>query len=128
VIQRDNLTLKALDHGFYYGDIDLPVIVAPVVNVGREWRYVVVQDEVVAGSAYEADGRTAIPDDPSGTHWEFAQSIAKEMAPPQDVFVMDICEVDERLRLLELNPFSGADLYAYDVNKVVEAVSRLAIL
>src|SRR5262245_6751466 len=52
VVRRDRLTLEALDHGFYYDDAELPVVVAPVRAVGREWRYVVADRNVVAGSAY----------------------------------------------------------------------------
>ena len=43
-----------------------------------------------------------------------------------DVYVLDVCESDGRLRLLELNPFSGADLYACDAESVVSAVARIA--
>ena len=32
---------------------------------------------------------------------------------PELVCVLDICETLNGLRLLELNPFGGADLYAY---------------
>jgi hypothetical protein len=40
---------------------------------------------------------------------------------------MDICEADGELRLLELNPFSGADLYACRLDDVVAAVSAAAV-
>ena len=35
---------------------------------------------------------------------------------------MDVCEADAGLRLLELNPFSGADFYARDCGAIVQAV------
>jgi hypothetical protein len=38
-------------HGFYFDDVRLPVVVAPVQPVEREWRYVVVDRSVVAVSA-----------------------------------------------------------------------------
>lgn len=126
VLHRDALSLEALDHGFYYEDASLPVVVAPLCEIGREWRFVVARREVVAGSAYEADGRTASCDDISGGPRQFAQAVAEELEPPEDVFVLDVCEVGPELRLLELNPFSGADLYACDPDRVVERVSRVA--
>ena len=49
----------ALDHGFYYEDERLPVVVAPVRDVGEEWRFVVVDGAVVTGSGYVAEGRTS---------------------------------------------------------------------
>lgn len=126
VLSRDAITLRALDHGFYYDDATLPVVVAPVQSVGREWRYVVVNGEVVAGSAYDAERRAALPDVPDGAPWRFAADVATQLPPPQSVYVLDVCEADGDLRLVELNPFSGADLYACDRAKVVEAVSQVA--
>lgn len=126
VVQRDRLSLEALDHGYYYDDATLPVIVAPIQDVGREWRYVVVDGGVVAGSAYTPDRRGTRPDDPNGAAWSFASSVARQLAPPEAAYVLDVCEADGELRLLELNPFSGADLYSCDRGAVVSAVSSRA--
>jgi hypothetical protein len=101
-------------------------VAAPVRAIGREWRYVVVDQAVVAGSAYAAAGRAARADDPAGEPWAFAAAIAAKMTPPERVYVLDVCEADGRLWLLELNPFSGADLYACAGGDVVAAVSRAA--
>jgi hypothetical protein len=124
VLPRGAVSLAALDHGFYYEDEHLPVVVAPVRVVGREWRFVVVNREVVAGSGYVADSRKAVTQTPDSKAWRFAAEVASEMEPPEPVYVLDVCETPEGLRLLELNPFSGADLYACDTNAVVAEVSR----
>jgi len=123
VLPASAITLAALDHGFYYDDPALPVVVAPVRAIAREWRYVVVDRRVVAGSAYASDGRSTLPDDPGAAPWAFAADVARRLDPPEDVYVMDVCEAEGRLWLLELNPFSGADLYACDCRDVVAAVS-----
>ena len=102
------------------------MVVTPVRNVGQEWRYVVVGRNVVAGSAYEADGRVALPDDSSGQPWAFASMVAASLNPPEGVYVMDVCEADGKIWLLELNPFSGADLYACNSDEVVATVSAAA--
>ena len=122
VHDRGKVTLRALDHGFYYDDEDLAVIVASVIEVGCEWRFVVVDRTVVAGSAYQADGRTEAESLTAGYQWDFAQEIAQNLPAPDPVYVLDLCEVQGQLRLLELNPFSGADLYACDRASVVDAV------
>jgi hypothetical protein len=44
---------------------------------------------------------------------------------PQEVYVLDICESGSELRLLELNPFSGADLYACDAADVAKQVAAV---
>jgi hypothetical protein len=125
VLRRDDLTMKALDFGFYYDDPRLPVVIAPVRAVGPEWRYVVVDGQVVAGSAYSPEHRSAAPDDPRGAPWALASEIAAALPAPERVYVMDICESDGELRLVELNPFSGADLYACDRRAVLDEVSRV---
>ena len=130
VLRRDQVSLAALDHGLYYDDPDLPVVIAPVRQVAREWRYVVAGGQVVAGSGYIADGRTAAPEDPNGRPWEFAVEMAQHIRSPDPVYVLDVCEADTGLRLLELNPFSGADLYrcsGADIVRRVAAIVREAV-
>jgi hypothetical protein len=127
VLRSEAISLKTLDHGFYYEDEGLPVIAAPAQRVGNEWRYVVVDGRVVAGSAYEPAERSARVDDPSGEPWSLASRIAARLAAPEPIYVIDICDSDAGLRLLELNPFSGADLYACNRDDVVRAVSKRAL-
>jgi RNAse (barnase) inhibitor barstar len=126
VLPRDGVTLAALDHGFYYDDPALPVVVAPARSIGREWRFVVADARVVAGSRYSAEERRAHPEPPEGAAWDFAARVASVLAPPAEVYVMDVCECDGELRILELNPFGGADLYACRAEDVVAAVSAVA--
>lgn len=126
VVPREAIALRAFDHGFYFEDEALPVIVAPVRKVDREWRFVVVEGKIVAGSGYEAKRRSAVPGQPEGEPWLFASQIAEAFEAPQAVHVLDLCEADGRLHLLEVNPFSGADLYACDRRAVVRAVSKVA--
>ena len=124
VMQAKSLSLAALDHGFYYDDEHLPIIVAPVRDLGAEWRFVVVDGQLVAGSAYQAEGRAAkvepIPDEVT----RYAAEVLAALPAPEPVFMLDVCECDGDLKLLELNPFSGADLYACDRRAVVDAVSN----
>jgi hypothetical protein len=126
VIRADSLTLQSLDFGFYFDDETLPVVVAPVRTISREWRYVVVNGAVIAGSAYDATRRIALPDSPECETWRFAERVAQSVPAPESAYVLDICESDGRLHMLELNPFSGADLYDCDRRAVVDAVSNLA--
>jgi len=126
VVATDSLRLSDLDHGYYYDDENLPIVVAPVRTVNREWRFVVVNGRVIAGSAYSADGRRPLPDDPAGPAWQLAQKIAQGLPAPAPVYVLDVCESDGELYLLELNPFGGADLYACDPTAIVREVGAMA--
>ena len=125
VLRRGQISLATLDHGFYYDDAEIPVVVAPVRQISREWRYVIAGREVIAGSGYIAEGRVATPDDLQGLPWRFAAEVAERITAPDPVYILDVCESDTGLRLLELNPFSGADLYACSGPEIVRRISEM---
>ncbi|MEM9777383.1 MAG: ATP-grasp domain-containing protein [Chloroflexota bacterium] len=125
VISRENVSLRALDHGFYYDELDLPIILTPTRQVGQEWRFVVHDQQVITGSGYVADGRSGTVELTSGAAWEMAQAIAETLEPPDPLYVLDIAESDGRLWLMELNPFSGADLYACNVEIIVNTIEHV---
>lgn len=122
----EELSIKALDHGFYYDDEDLKIIVAPIEEVGSEWRFVVVNGRIIASSVYEADGRNELAGSIPQAASSLALEIANELAPPEAIYVLDVCQCGDELRLMELNPFSGADLYACDRAAIVSAIAQLA--
>ena len=126
VLARDQITLAALDHGFYYEDIDLPVMVTPAIDIDSEWRFVAAGGRVVAGSSYAADGRTAGASLNSDHEaWQHATRILSQLTSPDPLFVLDICHTPDGLRLVELNPFSGADLYSCERQSVVREVHSI---
>jgi hypothetical protein len=125
VLPRGQITLSQLDHGFYYDDPNIDVVVAPVQRIRREWRYVVAGREVIAGCGYLAEGRSSTGDDSRGEPWRFAADLAERIPAPDPVYILDLCESERGLRLLELNPFSGADLYACDGSAIVRGVWEL---
>ncbi len=126
VLRLDDVSLQSLDHGFYFEDIELPIMLAPVRLVGREWRFVVADQQVVAGSAYEAQNRTGTDASLDTAVWDYASRVARQLTPPQRVYVLDVCDCEGSLHLIEMNPFGGADLYGCDTAAIVEAVSRIA--
>jgi hypothetical protein len=128
VVELSELSLTALDHGFYYEDESLPVVVAPEVQVDREWRLVIADGSVVTGCEYGRE-RIAHNTDVPKTILDYATRLVELFhsrgSEPEVVYVMDICESDGGLFLLEFNPFSGADLYSCDRQEVVRAVSQI---
>lgn len=125
VLTRDTISLKALDYGFYFDDETLPVIVAPIRTIGREWRFVVVADQVVTGSEYLAEGRRARASQVPPEVWRLAETVTAALPAPETVYVLDLCEANGDYCVMELNPFSGADLYACDGAALVAAISPL---
>jgi hypothetical protein len=126
VLDADRVTLQALDHSFYYDDEDLPVVVAPEVGNGEEFRFVIAGRRVLAGSSYVADGRLeADALDRDHAAWAYASSLLDRIPAPETVFVLDVCETAQGWRLVELNPFSGADFYGCDREAITSGVRAL---
>ena len=125
VLGREQITPKALDHGFYYDDLDLPILLAPLQPVRLEWRLVMLDQQAIAGSRYEAESRSARDTGVPEEVRRHAEELARRIDVGDRVYVMDICRIDDGLRLLELNPFSGADLYHCDRHRIVEALGRI---
>lgn len=126
VLDVGAVSLRALDHGFYYHDLSLPIVVSLDRPVAREWRFVLVERSVVAASGYVAEGR-AVED---GAIPESALALARDVSAldwaPDPAFVVDVCEtVEGSWHVLELNSLSCSDLYGCDFDAVVAAIGRL---
>lgn len=105
-------------------DPETRVVIASPRPIDREWRLLVVGDRVVAGSQYMADGERAITPDCPAEVRVFAETMLAEVPwRPDPVFMLDVCESEGWLRLVELNSFSGSWLYRCDPRAVVTAVS-----
>ena len=85
-----------------------------------------VNKRVVTGSAYDPATRSGLTEPPDSDACSVAGAIAALLPSPADVYVLDLCEADGELRLLELNPLGGAELYVCDPTAVVESVSQTA--
>jgi hypothetical protein len=125
VLGTGELNLSALGHGFYHDDEHLPILVAPPLEVGREWRLVVGDGAVVAGSEYGPERSGQGADVPADIH-ALASIVARNPWQAAPLYVVDIAEVDGAPCVMELNPFSGADLYLCDPGAVVLAASAIA--
>jgi hypothetical protein len=103
------------------------VVVAAKQPILREWRLVVAESRIVAAGQYYANGELSVvpvcPDEVGA----FAAEMLREVGwRPDPIFMLDICESQGRLWLLELNSFGCSGLYGCDLDAVVEAASDLA--
>ena len=125
VVTLAGLRAADLDHGFYYDELELPILVTPTQRLGHEWRFVIAEREIVSGCRYIADGRKSAGLDVSPEARALAESIAATLEPPQPVYVLDLVESEAGPKLVELNPFSGADLYDCERARIVDALAAL---
>ncbi len=121
VLEREQIDPGALDHGFYYENLDLPIVLSPAQEVVEEWRFVAVERQLVAESGYQADGRTGeVRAVPEGAR---AVAVAAAARSPEPSVVIDVCRTDGGdFSLVEYNLLSGSDLYACDATAIVAAL------
>jgi hypothetical protein len=119
-VEFDFMT-KNMNHSPY----ELVLVAEPKV-ITREWRTIFVRNEYVSGALYLENGERK--DEPIISLVEhFAKSIANDfyfLNFPN--FVVDICECDGKLYLLEINSIYTSSYYSADLDKVYKALSGKA--
>ncbi|MFN0190476.1 MAG: ATP-grasp domain-containing protein [Aestuariivirga sp.] len=108
------------------GTNDILVAVAPLRDLGREWRTIVVNKRPIAWSQYRRYGRRW--DDPS-IELEALKAVqaAVEKFAPIDVFAADVCESSDGMKVIEYNTFNSAGLYACDVGHVIDCINEFVL-
>lgn len=108
-----------------YGDTlngDTLVAVSPVKKIRREWRFFVVNGNVVAGSLYKIGNMVKSDSNVDPEVYDFANKMANEW--PMDLaFVIDIALTDDGYKVIEYNCINSAGFYAADCQKIVSALS-----
>lgn len=104
------------------------VVVSSPKEIVAEWRFVVVGQEVVAGSQYTDHGKEHYSPEYDPSAHALAASVASSGFVPDPVWVTDVCKVASgSYYLLEIGAFSFADLYSTNKSAVVHAVSQSAV-
>ena len=128
VIQNDSFEHDYKLLGFYDVAPHAMVVVGQPHNIVREWRLVIADDEVVAGSKYHDGTLSLMYEGFPESVGELANRILSETSyRPDPVWTMDFCETkDGRVHLLEIGGFSCAGLYLCEMAPIVSNVSRIA--
>jgi hypothetical protein len=107
-----------------YSDLagDLELIAAPCVRIDREWRFFLVNGEVITGGTYRKDGYRCMNHPVSVSAWEAARRAAREWLPASNI-VMDIARTrDGEYKVVEFNSLNASGFYKSDIAKVVMAL------
>ena len=91
-----------------------------------EFRFVIADKQVIAGSEYRWDGKLDVRRDWPQSCWDLAQKVADHEWQVDIAYTCDVALLDGEPRIVELNSFSSAGLYACDLERVVDGVSRAA--
>lgn len=89
---------------------DTNIVVAKSSRIGKEWRTYVVDGEPVGGSQYRDDHYLKPSSYVPQEVYEFVRQMVK-IWTPSPVFIMDICELNGELYILELGDFHSCGWY-----------------
>ena len=103
------------------------LLVSRPKKILREWRFVIADRNVVAGSMYREFDTIRMSDKIPSDAIAFATTMAGRYQPDR-VWVLDICETqDGKMSVVEINGFSSSNLYKCNLSDVVSAVSNIAL-
>lgn len=102
---------------------------ASLKNIEEEYRFVICNGEVIDGSMYSAEERTNFRHDFTQEAYNLAQKMANLKWQPDLVYTCDVAKLRNGIyKIIELNSFSCAGLYAVDLEKVLKIITKTAIM
>ena len=118
----DETDLKKIDPTKITEDI----VTASLQDISGEYRFLIVNNQVVAGSQYRYMGRLDVRRDYPQEALEMAEYVAT-FDMDLKCYMCDIAMTENGAKIIELNSFSSSGLYACDQEAIVDAVSKQAM-
>lgn len=100
------------------------VMISEPKNIQSEYRFWIVDGNVVTGSLYKRGGRPFFSKDIENDARWFALSRANEWQPAR-AYVMDVARTSSGLFIVETNTLNSAGLYCADVGKLADAIESM---
>lgn len=110
----------------YLDNIDFDVVISSAKGVGREWRCVVINKKVVASSLYRNFRKLYQKEGVPKEVIDIAEKAANIFSPA-DVFIADVIESDDGLKILEYGCFNSAGLYKCNIENIIDEINKFAV-
>ncbi len=110
--------------GLDYGNSLTPdtlVQLALPQRIFAEYRYWIVKGEIVTRSLYKRGDRVIYSDEVDERFDRYVEARLAEWLP-LETFVLDVCDTENGLRIVEINTLNSSGFYAADVQKLVLAL------
>ena len=104
-------------------DPETKICVSSIKHPEIEWRFIIVEQNVVSFSQYRVDRKLDVKGVADIGAFNFAEDIAK-YASPNDVYVMDVCKINDQYKVIEYNTFNCSGLYACNVYEIVDSINN----
>ena len=127
-MQEDAMeTMRRMSYGVLEDHWMIVISSSKKEQLEAEYRFFVTKGEVISGCTYKnGDKHEEITHFPQGAY-DVAMKVATNEWQPDPIYVVDVAKVYGEYKLLEINSFSSAGLYACDVEKVVLKANELAV-
>lgn len=122
--------INKLNDSGYFEHNDNLAIIAPIQNIGREWRVFVIDNKLVSMCQYALNGK---PNQQTHVPTEMTTFLedALKIYSPSPCFVVDVAEIFDnnktQLKIVEFNSINSAGFYACDIATIVTELSKFAI-
>lgn len=101
---------------------EIEVIIAPVQKIISEYRFFVVDGEIITGSLYRHGGKVYYKEVTHETEvLEFAEKMIGIWQPSQ-MFVIDIAVVPKGLKIIEFGSIHNCGFYDINLSKLIQAI------
>lgn len=97
------------------------IVIADCKKIYAEYRFFVVNGQIITGSQYRNEHKLHISDQVSSSVFKVAQAYAK-LYQPHDIFTLDIADTPQGYKIVEYNCWACSGLYACDRNKLFSTV------
>lgn len=102
---------------------DTKIVVAAPYRLKYEWRLVIVNGKVIAGSKYRTYFNLTKEEGYPIEVKEYAERMC-QIYTPHNVFIMDICLCGDSYYIIECGCFNGAGFYNSNMNDIIREVSN----
>lgn len=110
----------------YLDDNNIEVVVSAVKELAMEWRSIVVDGEVIESSIYR-QWQKVMPERNRNPDVDELIKLAHSKFAPAPVYVVDVAQTRDGLKIVEYNTFNSAGFYDCDIPRIVDAVSEYVL-
>lgn len=114
---------KSFNGGIYNSNTlkyDGQVIIAPLKHISREFRFFIVDGQIVTGSLYKVNGSLEESDIIDTGALKFAEKMIKKFQISG--YVIDIAKIDDQYKIMELNCLNASGFYKINLYKLIIAI------
>lgn len=109
------------ESGTYAIPADMLVVIASPKSIKAEWRWFIVDGQIVDGAMYKNRGQLVRIRETDNDVISEAQAFADKWLP-SPCCVMDLALVDDELKVIEFNCINSSGFYGHDISKIFKAL------